>query len=339
MDYSDRVNETWQHRPLDDARRDYRVLLHYAVLAASSHNTQPWRFELEPNRIRILPDFSRRCPAVDPDDHHLYASLGCATENLLLAAEAAGLKGQYAYDGARSGVQIDFEEAPPFRSPLFDAIPKRQCSRVQYDESPLTDAELRTLEKAGQGDGVSVRLITDSERKERIGQFVAEGNALQMGDPAWIRELKSWVRFNGQEAVRLGDGLYGRAMGNPEVPRWLGLLAMRLGLSAKKQNRKDLAHIRSSSAIAVLVSETNDIPHWIQAGRCYERLALQATAMNLCTAFINQPVEVASVRAEFGRFLGLGDQRPDLVVRIGRGPESPRSLRRPLDQVVVQKGS
>jgi hypothetical protein len=26
----------------------------------------------------ILPDLSRRCPAVDPDDHHLFVSLGCA---------------------------------------------------------------------------------------------------------------------------------------------------------------------------------------------------------------------------------------------------------------------
>ncbi|RCV88760.1 Tat pathway signal protein [Vreelandella rituensis] len=314
---------------------DYSGLVRYATLAASSHNTQPWIFKLEKNRIWILPDLSRRCPAVDPDDHHLYASLGCASENLLLAAEAAGLRGFCSYDPSTSGVQIDFEKTSPFRSPLFDAIPKRQCSRVEYDGSPLSAEQLRQMEKAGQGEGVSIKLFTDTDQKEQIARYVAEGNTAQFGDAAWVRELKSWIRFNGPEAVTSGDGLYGPAMGNPAVPRWLGLLAMRFGFSAKKQNQKDCRNIRSSSAIAVLVSDIDDKPHWIEAGRCYERLALQATALDLRTAFINQPVEVAPLRAKFARFLGVGNRRPDLIVRIGRGPEMPRSLRRPVEEVLL----
>ena len=71
-------------------RRDTHVvfesLVADATMAASSHNTQPWRFEIGENLIRIVPDFTRRCPMVDPDDHHLYVSLGCAAENMVLAA-------------------------------------------------------------------------------------------------------------------------------------------------------------------------------------------------------------------------------------------------------------
>jgi hypothetical protein len=83
--YTQAVKETW--RPFDnrisgsDALQ--RELVRYATLAPSSHNTQCWRFKLEKNLISILPDFARRCPAVDPDDHHLFVSLGCATENLV----------------------------------------------------------------------------------------------------------------------------------------------------------------------------------------------------------------------------------------------------------------
>ncbi|MDK8463557.1 Tat pathway signal protein [Marinobacter sp. SS13-12] len=334
MNYSDYAKETWRHLALDNAVQDYSVLVHYATLAASSHNTQPWIFKLENNRIRILPDLSRRCPAVDPDDHHLYASLGCAAENLLLAAEAAGLKGHCSYDASTSGVNIDFEETTPFRSPLFEAIPHRQCSRVEYDGSQLSAEQLQQLEKAGQGDGVSIIVFTDGEQKEQVARYVAEGNAAQFGDSEWARELKSWIRFNGSEAVTTGDGLYGPVMGNPAVPRWLGLMAMHFGFSAKKQSQKDYRHIRSSSAIAVLVSEIDDRPHWIEAGRCYERLALQAAALGLSTAFINQPVEVAPLRTKFARFLDVGNRRPDFIVRVGRGAKTPRSLRRPLEQVI-----
>jgi hypothetical protein len=110
---------------------------------------------------------------------------------------------------------------------------------------------------------------------------------------------------------------------------------MRFGFSSESQNRKDTANILSSPVIAVIVSEVDDEKHWIEAGRCYQRLALQATALDLRTAFINQPVEIPNLRAQFADFLGIGNRRPDLVVRVGRGPEMPRTLRRPVDEVIA----
>jgi hypothetical protein len=315
--------------------RDYVGLVRYATLAASSHNTQPWIFRLERGRISILPDLSRRCPAVDPDDHHLYASLGCAAENLLLAAQAGGLRGHLSYDESRPGVQVDLEEATVSRSSLFDVVPRRQCSRAEYDGTQIPGAQLRLLEEAGRGNGVSLMLLTAGQQKEQVAEYVAEGNTVQFADPAWAEELKTWIRFNARDAVRTGDGLYGPVMGSPDVPRWLGLLFMHVAFSAKSQNRKDLRHIRSSAAIAVFYSEADDRAHWIEAGRCYERLALQAAALDLRTAFINQPVEVPALRPQFAGFLGIGQRRPDLVVRIGRGPEMPRSFRRPVEQVLA----
>lgn len=335
MRYAAALDETWRHRDLGDAAPDYVNLVRYATLAASSHNTQPWLFKLAPGRITILPDLSRRCPKVDPDDHHLYASLGCATENLLLAARAAGLAGHYSYDAVADCLHIELVEAPPLRSLLFEAIPQRQCSRTEYDGSPLSDEQHRLLEEAGRGNGISILLLADRPQKERIAEFVAEGNTAQIGDPGWTAELKSWLRFNSRDAVRTGDGLYGAVMGNPDAPQWLGQLFMRFAFSAKAQNRKDLKHIRSSAAIAVFFSAADDKPHWVEAGRCYERFALQATALGLRTAFINQPVEVPAIRLRFARHLGIGDRRPDLVVRVGRGPAMPRSLRRPVEQVLV----
>jgi nitroreductase len=66
-------------------------LIRYATLAANSHNTQPWRFQIQKDRIQIFPDFARRTPAVDPDAHHLFTSLGCAAENLPSLARHEGM--------------------------------------------------------------------------------------------------------------------------------------------------------------------------------------------------------------------------------------------------------
>lgn len=75
----------------------------------------------------------------------------------------------------------------------------------------------------------------------------------------------------------------------------------------------------------------------MEVGCCYQRFALQATALGIRNAFLNQPVEVASVRPALANELGLGDRRPDLVVRFGRGPEMPRSLRRPVAAVLASE--
>lgn len=332
--YSAAVNALWRHSVLPEAP-DLEELVRYATLAASSHNTQPWRFALGTRAIEILPDFSRRCPAVDPDDHHLYASLGCALENLLLAGEAAGLAGHACVAADARSVTVDFEPMEPKRSPLFDAIPLRQSTRSQYDGKPLAAAELGAIAAAGTGSGVTLALLTTERQKRDVAEYVAAGNTAQFADPAWAEELRSWVRFNAREAIGTGDGLYGPAMGSPDVPAWLGKLFMRVGFSAAAQNRKDAAHIASAGAVVAFVTEADDPRHWIEAGRAYERVALQVAALGLKVAFINQPVEVAALRRQFASYLGVGKRRPDLVIRIGRGPDMPRSLRRPLGDVLV----
>jgi len=57
---------------------------------------------------------------------------------------------------------------------------------------------------------------------------------------------------------------------------------------------------------------------------------LQAIALGIRTAHLNQPVEIAALRRAFAHFLGIGDRRPNLIARFGRGPEMPRTLRRTL---------
>lgn len=65
-------------------------MLELAVKAPSGHNTQSWLFRVGEDRIEILPDLDRALPVVDPDHRELFISLGCAAENLYMAAEAKG---------------------------------------------------------------------------------------------------------------------------------------------------------------------------------------------------------------------------------------------------------
>jgi len=310
-------------------------LVRYATLAPSSHNTQCWKFALEGRAITILPDLSRRCPAVDPDDHHVFVSLGCAAENLSHAGLAHGLQAEARFDTTRDAVHVALTPRAALRSPLFNAIASRQCTRGDYDGQALSSEELALLERAGTSSGVRMLLLTGRPAMEQVLGYVVQGNSAQMADPAFVQELKTWIRFNGAEAVRTGDGLYSVASGNPDIPTWIGDLAFRWVFTPQGENDKYARQIRSSAGIAVFVGLAADKAHWVEVGRAYERFALQATALGIRNAFLNQPVEVAAVRSPFAAALGIGGQRPDLVVRFGRGPAMPQSLRRPVQAVLV----
>ena len=313
-------------------------LVRQAILAPSSHNTQCWRFQIAEKSISIAPDLMRRCPAVDPDDHHLFVSLGCATENLVHAALAAGLHADPRFDpGGDGSIAVRLETTQKRTSPLFQAIAERQCTRGDYDGQPIAPTELHQLEQAGTGDGVSVRLLTAQPAMENVLEYVVAANTAQMHDAAFVAELKAWIRFGADEALRSGDGLFAGATGNPTMPRWLGSRMMGLFFTPKSENERYARQLRNSAGIAVFVSERSDKAHWVEAGRCYERFALQATALGIRTAFLNQPVEVGTIRPQFATWLGIGTggQRPDLVVRLGRGPTMPLSMRRPVQDVLA----
>jgi len=220
------------------------------------------------------------------------------------------------------------------RSALFDAITVRQSTRALFDGRPVSTETMRLLDTAGRESGVELILLTDKDKIAEVADYVVQGNTAQMRDAAFMAELKSWLRFSETDAVATRDGLFARASGNPAMPSWLARAILPLVFTEGGENRKYRDHIESSAGIAVFVSDTNDKAHWVAAGRACQRFALQATALGLKCAFVNQPVEVPALRRQFASYLGLGERRPDLVLRFGAGPELPKSLRRPPEQVM-----
>ncbi|MEE4160898.1 MAG: hypothetical protein V2I25_00225 [Woeseiaceae bacterium] len=313
---------------------DRQALVQAATLAASSHNTQPWTFTADAGGITIEPDLSRRCSVVDPDDSHLFKSLGCAAENVVAAAPAYGLAADVVIlDGGRIRIELARSGSAGDGGSLA-AIAERQCTRTAYDGRPLDAAESAGLETAGTGDGVRVELIDAATPREAILELVNLGNRSQLSDPAFRRELIEWIRFNDKQALRCGDGLSGRATGQPQAPAWLAKPLMRFLLTPDKQVETDTKNLRSAAGIAVFIGAADTVPAWIETGRAYERFALRATAAGIRNAFINQPIEVRSLRGELHALLGLtGTETAHLMVRYGHAPLAPYSLRRPVADV------
>ena len=309
-----------------------RELVRYATLAASGHNTQPWSFAITENVIDIHPDFTRRLPAVDPDNRELWISLGCALENLLVAARAVGYAPVVTYPDAADFIRVALTKTTPQGGALFDAISVRQNTRSEYDGQIIKIADLeQTLSLEP---GIVRHFVTSPADLERVLEYVNQGNLSQYANTAFVDELIHWIRFNKKEALASLDGLYTRSSGNPEVPRWIGQLFVS-GTKPQQQADADAQKLRSSSGAVIIASESDDKTAWVRTGQVYERMALTMTALNIKSAFLNQPIEVADVRGQLQGALGLGEAKPQLLVRFGYADAMPPSLRRPVDQLLV----
>ena len=164
----------------DEARR-LAFLLRYTVLAPSSHNTQPWKFAIGRDEIVLFVNKDRWLRVADPDQRELYASVGCALENLLIAAEHFGYGYHVTYFPEPSNLQlvaaVEFMSGgrpAPFRpAELFDAISVRHTNHKRYEGRPVPAADLERLRAAVVEDGLSLDHLTVQE-PFRFGYAEAE---------------------------------------------------------------------------------------------------------------------------------------------------------------------
>ncbi len=333
LDYKEQVSQN--NQKFDSNQSNQMIdLVRYATLAANGHNTQPWKFSIKEQTIEILPDYSRRLPVVDPNDRELWISLGCALENLMITARAIGYVTEVNYPEKEDLIKVNLTTDTAQISPLFDAIPERQTTRSEFDGQPIKASELNQLQGLSLEPGVALHFVTDPGSVENVAEYVNQGNLAQYGNTAFVDELIDWLRFNRREILNSRDGLYSVCSGNPEVPGWLGKLFVS-GTKPQQQADADVKKLRSSSGVVNITSQNDDKSSWVRTGQVYERLTLMMTSLNIKSALLNQPIEVPEIRTQFQSAMNLGERFPQLMVRFGYAPAMPKSIRRPVEQVLI----
>lgn len=315
-----------------------KFLLRYAILAPSSHNTQPWLFRIGGGRVDVLADRTRRLPIVDPHDRALIISCGAALELFRVAARHFGYetdihllpKSDDADLMARAvlrlaGPRTEQEEK------LFQAILRRRSTRLPFEREPLPPHLPSRLVALASEESVAAAIITDGETKSRIGALIAEGDRRQFADRAFRRELAFWVRSR-RSASR--DGISGSNFGMPDILSAAGGLAIRTFDMGEGVAAKDEEIARRSPALLIVTTEGDEPSDWIRAGIAHARMLLEVTASGLTAAYLNQPIEVESLRGALRKIVDMTGV-PQLLLRIGRAPEISPAVRRPLADVLL----
>ncbi len=307
-----------------------RFLLGYAILAPSSHNTQPWRFTTSADRIDLHADEAGWLKVADPDRREVYLSLGCALENLLVAAERFGFAHQTQYlpdpQDELLAAAVTFSEGgkrSAFRDPrLFPAITRRHTNHQMYDDAHLDDEVLQELEACCIEEGVDLLLTADLETKHRIDDLVVRGDAIQFARPAYREELGFWI----------GRGVFGSSW----LMAKLGKLAVTHLNMGAKQGKKDSAVLMSSPVVGVISSRTMDRSMQIRAGQVYQRISLLAAIHGVWCQPMSQVVEVPELQRELADLLETPDATPLHVFRMGRAEaEREHTPRRAVEDVLT----
>lgn len=315
-----------------------RFLIGYAILAPSGHNTQPWLFRLRPDGVDLLADRTRCLPVVDPTDRALVISCGAALGHLRTAMRYFGhepqisllpengdpdLLARVAFGGAAVPSPTDVAR--------FRAITARRTTRKPYPEEELPEGLAEELTGAATDEGCELVLVTGAERKRAVAGLVAEGDRTQFANPAFRRELASWVHSR-RAASR--DGMSGAAFGMPDVLSAVGGLVIRTFDMGNRQGATDEAIASHSPALAVIATPDDRPEDWLHAGLALSSILLGVTAAGWTSAYLNQPVETDHLRPQLREAAGVGGH-PQLLFRIGRAESIDPAIRRPVEEVIV----
>jgi hypothetical protein len=308
-------------------------LISAAVAAPSIHNTQPWRYRLDPGtstvEVRAAPERGLR--QIDPVGRALHISVGAAVFNLRVAVAHFGwepvvrLLPQPADPGFLAAVRLagPLPGSPGHGADLFDALWRRHSSRFPFSGRRVPPEILAGITEAVRAEGARLTLPGPAETT-RILELTADAERRSSTDPDRRKETRAWVRDGAP------DGLPGSVLGPQDAT---GRLPVRDFTALSRKGRQPSAVFEQNPVIAVLSTAHDTRADWLRAGQALESALLVATSHRVRTSMLHQAVEWPDLRWAL-RDVRDRPQYVQMLIRLGYGPEGPATPRRAVGEVL-----
>lgn len=333
----------WQLTPLDqqdfqklDTHKQLKYLASCGHLAPSSHNTQPWKFQILPKEKLIqvylnlgkyfiengkTVDQRRVLPVSDKTGRQGCISLGCAIANIETAAAALGLcvstlirdlgtkevqplqKPQFTHEHIIAAAEIQISNKHQKKDQkLFKAIFARRVNRSEYLSKSIPKTVMSDLRKVKSA-GINIELIennlSNSAKFMLLSNSQFQADKTVFNDNQFIFELGKWVLKNGS---RSGLGMPFETFGvrnNLEALKLYLSFQVKRAFSIKEKAGFAQAAMKGieSAPVAGIISVREDKPKaWIEAGRCLENIALIAETASLAMSIHAGIAEVPGIK-------------------------------------------
>lgn len=307
-----------------------------AILAANAHNTQPWLFVVKPYRIDLIADTKRNIGAIDPYLREMYEGLGCALENLVLAAEAKGYtynlklipnptskthvaninlvtntntKSNHSRIGNTTSTNSSNSSDLSEPLSLYNAIPHRHTNRGPYDKNkPVTQDILQSLGSLGKTispeGAMTVFWFTTLEERRKVGDLILQATQAIVADKQQSYDDFKWYRASWQDIQTYKDGLTVDASGSPWYIEVLAKILPPISEKEYDNSQLQLAkdtYVATAAAFGIIaVHDIFDNIQRLQGGMFYQRMHLWATSNGLAMQPMNQMTERADREVSLG---------------------------------------
>ncbi|REK74973.1 hypothetical protein DX130_15135 [Paenibacillus paeoniae] len=282
-----------------DAAPHPMPLIRAAILAANAHNSQPWLFRVTDDTIDLYADISRNLGSMDPLLREMHISLGCAVENLTLAAQANGYKPEVILmSGEHEQIHVARIVLTPGEkqiTELYQAIPFRHTDRSAFHSKkelpPSLYASLQ--EQIQEGDNVAFVWLQDEPLRTAMGEMIVRATEAIISDAEQSRDSHRWYRHDREVLHAMKDGTTLDATGSPVLTRAIGKL---FPVSEATSNQYWLKSTRdtqvpTAGAFGGLLVQSRDRASLMRVGQVFQRMHLWAAANGWAIQPMNQPNE------------------------------------------------
>jgi hypothetical protein len=311
--------QPWRDRQTD-ASIGPLALVRAGILGASPHNTQPWLFRVSNSSIELYADTKRNTGALDPYLREQHIALGCALENMTLAAGANGysasatlLPGKLESSSADQRQLVARVELAPGtrqKNELYDAIPLRHTNRNPYDPKRAIPPEFADdlSRVVNEERDVKMFLFTGDSDRKKIAAIISTANNVLYADPEVQQGSERWIRTKWRSVQKYRDGLTIDAVGLPAttaaVAKFVPSSVLRWMVSDRNRNKEDpyLKLLQTPPMFGIIaLRDCYDQQQSVNAGRIWQRAHLCATARQLAARPANEAVEMIDHERKSGR--------------------------------------
>lgn len=295
-------------------------LLQYAILAPSTHNTQPWLFKIKENSCEVYLDKKNMLPEADPLGENMIISVGACIENLVIMSNYLNVYDAIAYhtdcpnnliseiffknlDRKYSTNQI-YEE-------FSEAIPKRFTYRGIFSNKSIDLDSVNNLLSTYNNSKIKVNVLERTEEINYIGNLTHEAIKEIAGRSKFRKELSRWIRNNYSTKK---DGIPAHTYGFSDIVSIIAPFAMsKLNLS-EIMAKKTRNSINSANAVFIFSVPDSESLTILNLGRIIERYLLAITALKMKTNIAIAAIQDHSSNKRLQSYLNIKEKPKFLFV-------------------------